>query len=62
MLKIKKKYYSWKDAFIRFESSKLSFNFEINYSIYDWALPLNVSAYEYLLEVRVLCISLIIIK
>lgn len=50
-----KKYLNIKSGFIRFKN-----DFEINWSFYDWALPLSIDiSSEYLIYIRVLCISFI---
>lgn len=52
-----KKYISFKMGFVRFKN-----NLEINWSVYEWALPLSFEISEYVLFVRVLCVSVIIPK
>lgn len=51
-----KKYLDIKCGYIRGKSGV-----ELNWSIYDWALPLSIDfSSEYLLFIRFLCVSLII--
>ena len=50
-MKIKKKYLNWKSGFIRFK------HFEINWSIYDIALPLSIDWSTSIFSFRVLFVS-----
>lgn len=50
-----KKHLNTKSGFYRFNN-----RVEINWSVYEWALPFSIEFSEYLMLVRVLCISLII--
>ena len=52
-----KKYLYANNGFYRFKN-----RVEINWSVYEWAIPLSVEFSEYLIFVRVLCVSLIIPK
>jgi len=53
-MKIKKKCLLWESGFVRFRN-----DFEINWSFYDWALPLNITFSEYLVFVRFFAVSFI---
>lgn len=55
-MKIKKQCLDWKSGFIRFKYV------EINWSIDDWALPLNLTFDKYLIFIRLFCVSLIIFR
>ena len=51
-----KKYLNPKSGFIRNKKG-----LELNWSIYDWALPLSIDfSTEYLVFIRLFCVSLII--
>jgi hypothetical protein len=51
-----KKYLNLKSGFIRNKKG-----LELNWSIYDWALPLSIDlSSEYLIFIRLFCVSLII--
>lgn len=51
-----KKYLNMSNGFIRFDNE-----FELNWSMYDWALPLTIDfSSKYLLFIRILCLSFII--
>lgn len=52
-----KKHISFKMGFIRFKN-----RIEINWSIYEWALPFSFELSGYLLFFRFLCFSIIIPK
>jgi hypothetical protein len=50
-----KKYLNVKDGFYRFKN-----RIEINWSIYEWALPLGLYLGHGLIEIRFLCVSVFI--
>ncbi len=50
-MKIKKKHLNWKSGFIRFNK------FELNWSIYEIALPLSIDWSTSLLNIRILFLS-----
>lgn len=56
IMKIKNKYINWKSGFINYGF------IEINWSIYDWALPIEIQFESYLFYLRILCISIILPK
>jgi len=51
-----KKHLEPKYGYIKFK------RFEINYSIYEWALPFSIDFTEYLIFMRFFCVSVIINK
>lgn len=52
-----KKHLSLFNGFVRFKS------IELNWSIYDWALPLSIDIQsKYMIIIRLLCVSIIIFK
>ena len=51
-----KKHLNIKNGFIRYRNG-----LELNWSIYEWALPISIDfSSEYIIFIRLLCISLII--
>jgi len=53
-MKVRKKYINWKSGFVRFKY------FEINWSVFDWALLFNISFSNHYIFLQILCLSLII--
>lgn len=51
-MQIRKQYKNLKLGFVRFKNG-----FEINWSIYDWALPLGFGFTDYLYSVSFLCFT-----